>query len=119
MPGCALAQAEAAVEAARRTAQPAKPIFAMGFLTGQEVDWLPHAPSILRDELPDIEIRVSSGFSTDLADDLQRGKLESRSCGASRSPISNTDVVTREPLVAILPQRSSAGRLPARSRRAN
>ncbi len=32
----ALTQAEAAAEAARRAAQPAKPTFAMGFLTGQE-----------------------------------------------------------------------------------
>src|ERR1700752_1844083 len=33
----ALAQAEAAVQAARRAAQPAKPAFALGFLTGQEM----------------------------------------------------------------------------------
>src|ERR1700745_2527467 len=57
----ALTQAEAAAEAARRAAQPAKPTFSMGFLTGQEVDWLPHAPGVLRDELPNIEVRVSSG----------------------------------------------------------
>src|ERR1700761_7909768 len=68
----ALSQAEAAAEAARRAAQPAKPIFSIGFLTGQEVDWLPHAPGALQDELPNIEIKVSSGFSTNLADDLQR-----------------------------------------------
>src|SRR2546428_757197 len=60
----ALTQAEAAAEAARRAAQPVKPTFAMGFLTGQEVDWLPHATSILRDELLNIEIRVSSDHST-------------------------------------------------------
>jgi Bacterial regulatory helix-turn-helix protein, lysR family len=36
----ALTQAEAAAEAARRAAQPVKPTFAMGFLTGQEVGWL-------------------------------------------------------------------------------
>src|ERR1700730_2906164 len=36
----ALAQAEAAVAAARRAAQPSKPMFALGFLTGQEMDWL-------------------------------------------------------------------------------
>jgi LysR family hca operon transcriptional activator len=36
----ALAQVEAAREAARRAAQPAKPSFALGFLTGQEMDWL-------------------------------------------------------------------------------
>src|SRR5271169_6162214 len=35
----ALTQAEAAVEAARRAAQPAKPTFALGFLTGMEIDW--------------------------------------------------------------------------------
>src|SRR5246127_2072108 len=43
----ALTQAEAAAEAARRAAQPVKPTFAMGFLTGQEVGWLPHAPATL------------------------------------------------------------------------
>jgi LysR family transcriptional regulator, hca operon transcriptional activator len=72
----ALTQAEAAAEAARRAAQPVKPTFAMGFQTGQEVDWLPRATSILCDELPNIEIRVSSDHSTVLADDLQRGKLD-------------------------------------------
>ncbi|MEA2902746.1 MAG: LysR family transcriptional regulator, hca operon transcriptional activator, partial [Alphaproteobacteria bacterium] len=47
----ALTQAEAAVEAARRAEQPAKPTFAIGFLTGQEMGWLPEAMRILRDEL--------------------------------------------------------------------
>jgi|GEM_PF-4743009 Transcriptional regulator len=37
----ALAQADMAVEAARRAVQPAKPRFAVGFLTGQEMTWLP------------------------------------------------------------------------------
>src|SRR5437588_5128052 len=48
----ALAQTQAAVEAARRAAQPAKPSFALGFLTGQEMDWLAEAMHILKDELP-------------------------------------------------------------------
>src|SRR6202035_761601 len=39
----ALTQAEAAAEAARRAAQPAKTTFAIGFLTGQEIDWLAEA----------------------------------------------------------------------------
>jgi LysR family transcriptional regulator, hca operon transcriptional activator len=47
----ALTQTEAAAEAARRAAQPIKPTFAMGFLTGQEANWLPRATRILRDEL--------------------------------------------------------------------
>src|ERR1700751_4746375 len=52
----ALLQVEGAIEAARRTAHPAKPIFAVGFLTGQEIDWLPEVMRILRDELPHIEV---------------------------------------------------------------
>jgi hypothetical protein len=59
----ALAQAEAATEAARRAAHPAKPTFALGFLTGQEMDWLPEAMNVLRDELPKIEVTVSSQYS--------------------------------------------------------
>jgi LysR family hca operon transcriptional activator len=99
----ALTQAEAAIEAARRVAQPLKPIFSMGFLTGQEVDWLPHAPGILRDELPNIEIRVSSGFSTNLADDLQRGKLDVAFLRTEPKPDLEYKLVRREPLVVILP----------------
>jgi LysR family transcriptional regulator, hca operon transcriptional activator len=63
----ALTQAEAAAEAARRAAQPVMPTFAIGFLTGQEVAWLPHTTSIFRDELLNIEIRVSRDHSTDRA----------------------------------------------------
>src|SRR4249919_582971 len=68
----ALPQVEAAIEAARRAAHPAKPTFALGFLTGQEMDWLPEAMRILRDELPNIEISVSSQYSPDLAQALLR-----------------------------------------------
>src|ERR1700721_1617067 len=62
----ALAQVEAAGAAARRAAEPAKQSFALGFLTGQEMDWLPEAMHILRDELPSIDIIVSSHYSPDL-----------------------------------------------------
>ena len=71
-----LAQAEAATEAARRVARPAKAIFAVGFLTGQEAAWLAPATRILSDELPNIEIRVSSGFSVTLADDLVHRRID-------------------------------------------
>jgi len=37
----ALAQVDAAVEAAHRAAQPAKKTFAIGFQTGHEMNWLP------------------------------------------------------------------------------
>src|ERR1700752_566659 len=72
----ALAQVEAAREAARRAAAPAKQSFALGFLTGQEMDWLPEAMRILRDDLPKIEVTVSSQYSPDLAQGLMRGKLD-------------------------------------------
>src|SRR5712672_3552272 len=48
----AVTQAEAAKEAARRAAQPAKPTFALGFLTGKEIDWLPEALSRSQVRIP-------------------------------------------------------------------
>jgi LysR family hca operon transcriptional activator len=100
----ALAQVEAAGTAARRAARPAKASFALGFLTGQEMDWLPEAMRLLRDELPNIEVTVSSQYSPDLADALMRGRLDL----AFLRPEPQMDdleyrVVTREPLVVILP----------------
>jgi LysR family transcriptional regulator, hca operon transcriptional activator len=99
----ALTQAEAATAAARRAAQPAKPTFAMGFLTGQEVNWLARATSILRDDLPNIEIRVSSDHSITLADDLQRGKFDIAFLRPEPRPDLEFKLVTKEPLVVILP----------------
>jgi LysR family hca operon transcriptional activator len=99
----ALTQAEAAAEAARRASQPAKPTFAIGFQTGQEVDWLPRATSVLRDELLNIEIRVSSDHSTTLADDLQRGKLDIAFLRREPKPDLEYKIVAKEPLVVILP----------------
>src|SRR6266511_4122064 len=90
-------------EAARRAAQPSKPIFAMGFQTGQEVDWLPRATNILRDELLNIEIRVSSDHSTMLADDLQRGRLDIAFLRREQKPDLEYQLVAKEPLVVILP----------------
>jgi LysR family transcriptional regulator, hca operon transcriptional activator len=72
----ALAQVDAAREAARRTALPAKRSFAVGFQTGVEIDWLPAVTHVLRDELRTLEMNVSSDFSPDLADGLMRGKLD-------------------------------------------
>jgi LysR family hca operon transcriptional activator len=99
----ALTQAEAAAEAARRAAQHAKPTFAMGFQTGQEIDWLPRATSVLRDELLNIEIRVSSDHSTTLADDLQRGKLDIAFLRREQKPDLEYKTIKKEPLVVFLP----------------
>src|SRR5262245_10770040 len=56
----ALIQVDAAGDAARRAARPNKPTFAIGFLTGQEIDWLPEVMRVLRDQLPRTDINVSS-----------------------------------------------------------
>jgi LysR family transcriptional regulator, hca operon transcriptional activator len=98
----ALTQAEAATEAARRAAQPVKPTFGMGILTGQEVDWLPRATGLLRDQLPHIEIRVSSDHSAMLADELRRGKLDVAFMRREEMPDLEYKLVSNEPIVAIL-----------------
>jgi LysR family hca operon transcriptional activator len=72
----ALTQAEAATEAARRAAQPPRALFAIGFLTGYEMDWLPAVMEILRAELPSTEVVVHSQDSPDLAAGLIRGKID-------------------------------------------
>jgi LysR family transcriptional regulator, hca operon transcriptional activator len=100
----ALAQVEAAIEAARRAAHPAKPTFALGFLTGQEIDWLPGTMRILRDELPNIEISVSSQYSPDLAQALLRGKLDLAFMRPEAGmPELDYKVVVKEPLIVALP----------------
>ena len=100
----ALVQVEAAIEAARRAAHPAKPIFALGFLTGQEMDWLPEAMRILRDELPNIEVSVSSQYSPDLAQALLRGKLDLAFMRPeAQMPDLDYTVIVQEPLVVAMP----------------
>ncbi|HEV3177202.1 MAG TPA: LysR family transcriptional regulator [Stellaceae bacterium] len=100
----ALAQVDAAGETARRAAQPAKPTFALGFLTGQEMDWLPQAMRILRDELPNIEVTVSSQYSPDLAAALMRGKLDLAFLRPEPDAVDLTyKTVTKEPLVVVMP----------------
>lgn len=97
-----LAQANEAIAAARRAARPAKATFAVGFLTGQEVDWLPHVTQILRAELPNIDFKVSSLYSPDCADALQRGEIDLGFLRVEPRPDVTYRVVAREPLVAIL-----------------
>jgi LysR family hca operon transcriptional activator len=97
-----LAQAEAAIESARRVAQPAKPVFAVGFLTGHEVDCIPPTTNILRDDLPNLEVRIFGGFSVDPVDDLQRGKLDIAFVRHEPTAGLAYRVVVSEALVAIL-----------------
>src|SRR6267378_2958951 len=84
----ALAQVDAAVEAARRAAQPARKTFAIGFQTGHEMNWLPKSMNLLRDELKNIHVTITSDYSPDLAE----------------APFDlGYEVVDHEPLIVLMP----------------
>jgi len=99
----ALMQVDAAVEAARRAAHPAKKTFAIGFQTGHEVNWLPRAMHVLRDELQNIEVTVSSDYSPDLAEALARGRLDLAFMRVEPGYDLGYHVVDREPLIVLMP----------------
>jgi LysR family hca operon transcriptional activator len=99
----ALSQVDAATEAARRASQPTKQVFALGFLTGQEMTWLPRAMQVLRDELPRIDVTVSSHYSPDLADAVARGKLDLAFLRAEPGFDLDYRVVSREKLIVLMP----------------
>ena len=99
----ALMQVDAAVEAARRAAQPGKKMFAIGFQTGHEMNWLPRAMNVLRDELKTIEVKVSSDYSPDLAEALIRGRLDLAFLRVEPDYDLTYQVVDREPLIVLMP----------------
>jgi LysR family hca operon transcriptional activator len=99
-----LSQVEAAGEAARRVAHPAKPRFAMGFLTGHELTWMPEAFRILRDELPDIDVTISSQYSPPLANALLKGTVDAAFLRREQGlPELAFRLLVKEPLVVVLP----------------
>jgi LysR family hca operon transcriptional activator len=99
-----LSQVEAAVVAARLVAHPSKPCFTMGFLTGHELTWMPEALQILRDELPNIDVMISSQYSPLLADGLSKGKIDAAFLRRERgAPDLAFRLLVKEPLVVVLP----------------
>jgi LysR family transcriptional regulator, hca operon transcriptional activator len=99
----ALAQVDAAVEAARRAAQPGKKTFAIGFQTGHEMNWLPRAMHVLRNELKNINVTVSSDYSPDLAEALVRGRLDVAFLRVEPTFDLRYEVVDHEPLIVLMP----------------
>jgi LysR family hca operon transcriptional activator len=100
----ALSQVAAAGDAARRVAHPAKPCFAMGFLTGHELTWMPEALQILRDELPNIDVMISSQFSPQLANALVKGTVDAAFLRREPGlPELAFRLLVKEPLVVVLP----------------
>jgi len=99
-----LLQVDAAAEAARRVVHPAKPCFSMGFLTGHELTWMPEALRILRDELPNIDVMISSQSSPLLADGLSKGKIDAAFLRREKGvPGLAFRLLVKEPLMVILP----------------
>lgn len=100
----ALRQVQVGCEAARRAAQPNKQSFGIGFLTGYEMEWLPALMSILREELPKVEIIVRSEQSPDLANELLRGRID---VAFLRRETQSTGLVFEllrsEPLIVLMP----------------
>src|SRR5258705_4196463 len=99
-----LSQVETATEAARRIAHPAKPCFVMDFLTGHEVTWMPEALRMLHDELPSVDVLISSQYSPLLAEGLSKGRIDSavlrREKGGSGAAFR---LLVKETLVGLLP----------------
>jgi LysR family hca operon transcriptional activator len=99
----ALMHVDAAVETARRAAKPTRKAFAVGFQTGHEVNWLPQVMRVLHDELPNIEITLSSDYSPDLAEALTRGRLDLAFMRVEPGYDLEYHVVDREPLIVLMP----------------
>jgi len=99
-----LSQVEGAAEAARRVVHPDKPRFSMGFLTGHELTWMPEALRILRDELPNIDVIISSQYCPLLAEGLSKGKLDAAFLRREKGvPGLAFRLLIKEPLMVILP----------------
>jgi LysR family hca operon transcriptional activator len=99
-----LSQVEAAGDAARRVAHPAKPCFVMGFLTGHELTWMPEALRILRDELPNIDVMISSQYSPQLANALLKGTVDAAFLRREQGvPELAFRPLVKEPLMVVLP----------------
>jgi LysR family hca operon transcriptional activator len=99
----ALAQVDAAVEAARRAAQPTNKVFTIGFQTGHEMNWLPRAMHVLRDELRNIPVTISSDYSPDLAEALFHSHLDVAFLRVEPTFDLGYEVVDSEPLIVLMP----------------
>lgn len=71
-----LSQAEAAVQSARHVAHPTVPSLSLGFMIGHDTTWLPAALRLIRDELPNIHVVISTQNSPQLAVALLNGGID-------------------------------------------
>jgi LysR family transcriptional regulator, hca operon transcriptional activator len=99
----ALMQVDATVEAARRAAGPARKTFNIGFQTGHEMNWLSRATHLLRDQLTNIQVVVTSDLSPNLAEALTRGRLDLAFMRLEPGYDLGYHVVDHEPLIVLMP----------------
>ncbi|MCW2527210.1 MAG: transcriptional regulator, partial [Pseudonocardiales bacterium] len=78
--------------------------FNVGFLTGLEITWLPQAMHVLRDQLTNIQVVVSSDYSPYLADALTRGDMDLAFMRREPGYDLEYRVVDREPLIVLMPR---------------
>src|SRR5438445_13222072 len=75
----------------------------MGILAGHELTWMPEALRILRDELPNIDVMISSQYSPLLADGLSKGKIDAAFLRREKGkPGLAFRLLVKEPLTVIL-----------------
>ncbi len=99
-----LAQVDSAREAARRAAHLERISLSLGFLSGEDVEWLPEAMRLLRDSLPRIEVKVVTGHSPDIAAAILRREVDVGFIRPERfSPDLAYTLLRKEPLLAIMP----------------
>src|ERR1700736_136077 len=99
-----LSQVEAAADGARGVAPPAKTCFVMGFLTNHELTWMPEVFRILRDELANIDVMISSQYSPPLANALVKGTIDAAFLRREKGfPELAFRHLVKEPLVVVLP----------------
>ena len=109
-----LSQVEIGIESARRLADPVKPYFVLGFMTGHESTWLPEALQLLRDELPGAHVVISSQVSPQLATALSKGLIDAAFLRREEAGSGlKFRLLTREPLEVFM---RSDHRLAARKR---
>ena len=99
-----LSQVDAATGAARGIAHPAKPRFVIGFLTNHELTWMPEAFRILGEELPNIDVMITSQYSPSLANALLKGTVDAAFLRRERGfPELAFRLLVKEPLLVFLP----------------
>jgi LysR family transcriptional regulator, hca operon transcriptional activator len=100
-----LSQAEAAVRSVRQMAVPAKPAFTLGFMIGHDSTWLPETLHLLRDELPNMHVTLSTQNSPQLAVAVSQGMLDAAFMRKEDGlPEMEFHPLIEEPLEVFLPQ---------------